>query len=341
MKSMEQLLDNLVENSKSAMIAAIEVHNKPVFPYRYEITTVLVINAWELILKAFILTNYPDVKIIREDGTTKPFEECLRFVSGELGNDFTVIDESISKIYEYRCNCIHFYADDLEVIIFSLLRPNIIFYAEFLNDNFGVDIADETNLILLPIGFRKPISPIDYITNKSIVEDSSPAIQTFIKSIVNSSQRLIDSGIDDSILVDYRMSVINEKRIKNADIIAGITKDRREATIRVENILGNINITDDENAKKIMIDEENLFKKIYTETYRDVVKYGNEKIEGFKKNKEFNGVMKTFKGNPNYHRKRYLDFINQKGGSKDYYSKLLYEQLEKYYKNKKTVLNKA
>lgn len=338
---MEQLVDNLVENSKSAMIAAIEVHNKPVFPYRYEITTVLVINAWELILKAFIISNYPDVVVIKDDGTTKPFEECVRFVSGKLGNDFNVIQESIDKIYEYRCNCIHFYSGDLEVIIFSLLRPNVIFYASFLNDNFGVDIADETNLILLPIGFRKPISPVDFIINKSIVEESSPAIKEFMKSIVNSSQKLIDSGVEESILVDYRMSVINEKRIKNADIIAGITKDRTEATIHVETVLGNINLTDDENAKKIIIEEESLFKKIYTETYQDIVKFGSEKIDNFKKNKEFNELMIRFKGNSKYHRKRYLDFVNQKGGSKDYYSKLIYKELEKYYENIKTVLNNA
>ena len=45
---------SLLRNSKTAMFAAIEIHNKPVFTYRYEVTTMLVINAWELLLKAYI-----------------------------------------------------------------------------------------------------------------------------------------------------------------------------------------------------------------------------------------------------------------------------------------------
>jgi len=42
----------LMERSVSAMLAAIEIHNKPEFRYRLESFTILAINAWELLLKA-------------------------------------------------------------------------------------------------------------------------------------------------------------------------------------------------------------------------------------------------------------------------------------------------
>ena len=45
---------NLFRNSVSAYFAAIELHNKPNISYRYETVSLLLINAWELILKAFI-----------------------------------------------------------------------------------------------------------------------------------------------------------------------------------------------------------------------------------------------------------------------------------------------
>jgi len=67
------IIDYLVNNSKSALIASVEIHNKPIFPYRYEVVTILLINAWELILKAYLLKNAPDVKVIREDGTVIPY----------------------------------------------------------------------------------------------------------------------------------------------------------------------------------------------------------------------------------------------------------------------------
>jgi hypothetical protein len=41
----------LVENSISAMFGAIEIHNKPIFSYRYETSVILFINARELLLK--------------------------------------------------------------------------------------------------------------------------------------------------------------------------------------------------------------------------------------------------------------------------------------------------
>jgi len=44
---------NLVKNSIAAYFAAIEIHNKPSIAYRYETVTLLMINAWELIVRNF------------------------------------------------------------------------------------------------------------------------------------------------------------------------------------------------------------------------------------------------------------------------------------------------
>ena len=50
---------NLVRNSIAAIFAAIEIHNKPIFSYRYEVVVLLFINAWELLLKAYIYKYKP------------------------------------------------------------------------------------------------------------------------------------------------------------------------------------------------------------------------------------------------------------------------------------------
>src|SRR5277367_2004845 len=81
----------LLGNAKSAMFAAVEVHNKPIFPYRYEVCTLLAINAWELALKAFIAREIKSVNLIKRDGTAKPFAECIACVSSEIGKSFEPI----------------------------------------------------------------------------------------------------------------------------------------------------------------------------------------------------------------------------------------------------------
>jgi hypothetical protein len=75
---------------------------------------------------------------------------------------------------------------------------------------------------LLPIGFSKPYSPIDFISSSSAIKASSIAIKEFIKGIIDSTNKLAKAGIEEPIIVDFKMSLMNEKRIKNADIVAGI-----------------------------------------------------------------------------------------------------------------------
>lgn len=44
----------LLDKSMDSMLSAIEIYNKPNFNYREETFAVLAINAWELLLKAYI-----------------------------------------------------------------------------------------------------------------------------------------------------------------------------------------------------------------------------------------------------------------------------------------------
>lgn len=45
----------LLDKSIDSMLSAIEIYNKPNFNYREETFAILAINAWELLLKAYIL----------------------------------------------------------------------------------------------------------------------------------------------------------------------------------------------------------------------------------------------------------------------------------------------
>jgi len=331
------LIEKLIENSKASQLACIEIHNKPIFPFRYEVCTILNINAWELLLKAFILKFHPEIKVIFDDGTTKPFDECLKFIASKLGKNFSTTLQNISKIYEYRCNIIHFYQDNINSLLLPLLCKNILLYNSFLVEHFKIDLAQENELILLPIGFNTPISPIDFLSNDSVISESSAAVKNFIKSIINSTEQISNEGNQDSILFSYKMSLINENRIKNADIIAAITKDTDKALFKVENTIDKFILTEHENeegVKKVKLDEETLYDKIYTETHADVVNRCKVLFTNFKQNKEFIKIIKSLRGNPIYHKQRFLDAHKQTGTYKNYYTEKVYEELAKYFVKK-------
>lgn len=328
---MNTISESLIENSKSAIIACVELHNKPLFRFRYEVCVILAINGWELLLKAFIAENCPEIKLIRKDGTSKPFEECVTFVSGNLGKEFRVIQENLDKLYKYRCQIIHFYKDSIETILYSLLHKSIIFYNKFLRTHFNIDLADETNLVLLPIGFKPFATPVDFLSRQSTLQESSNMVQNFVKSIIESTEQLSNEGIEESILTGYNIAVMNENRISNADIIAGITKNEAESSLTIVNVLGNIKVTNDESAKKVSIEEESLFKTVYTLQFCDVVQKARELFPDFKQNAKFNQIMQKLKENPTFHKKRYLDIANKTGIGKDYYTLDVLNELKKHY----------
>lgn len=328
---MKVITESLLENSKSAIIGCVELHNKPVFKFRYEVCTILAINGWELLLKAYINEKHPELKLIRKDGTSKSFEECLAFVSSQFGKDFRPQEENLNKLYEFRCHIIHFYKDHIGTILYSLLHKSIIFYNRFLKDHFNIDLADETNLMLLPIGFKPFSTPVDFLSNQSDIKESSNAVQTFIKSIIQSTESLNKEGIEESILTGYNIAVVNENRIKNADIIAGITKNGAEAKLTISNILGAFKVTNEETAKKVNIEEETLFKTVYTLKYLDVTKQARELFSDFKQNAQFNRIMSELKKNPSLHRKRYLDLNKTDGIGQDFYNPEILNELKKHY----------
>lgn len=336
---MKPLTEALIENSKSAMISCVELHNKPKFSYRYEIAIFLAINAWELLLKAYINENHPEVKLIRKDGTTKPFEECVRFVSSQKGKSFRATEENLNKIYEYRNNIIHFYKDPIDELLYFLLHKNVLAYNEFLKENFNVDLSEENNLYLLPIGFKPFSSPIDFLSSKSNLKESSYAVNQFVESIITSTKKLNKEGIEEAIFTSFNVAVLNENRIRNADIIVGITKDKSEAQVVVNKVIaGEISISPDAKTK-VQIEEDSLFKTLYVLSYSDVVTKCREIYSDFKQNARFNRIMASIKGNLRYHKKRYLDTQKNTGVGKDWYSQSIFKELNKHYKLKQKAPN--
>lgn len=213
---------SLVKNSVAGIMSAIEIHNKPIIKYRYEIVVLLVLNAWELLIKAYLYKYHKEVKLFLKDGTTKPFENCLNITNLKIGKNFNPIQENLGVLYEYRNKVAHFYINDLDPIIYSLIRKNITFYHKFLQKYFGIDLSKESDLVLLPIGFKKPLSPTDYISNISVSFGASKEVKSFLKTLLDATKRLNDAQIDETIFVDFKMNLTNVNKIKNADLVAGI-----------------------------------------------------------------------------------------------------------------------
>lgn len=181
----------LVEKSLTAAVAAIEVYNKPDFRYREESFSILMLNAWELLLKARILVeNGGDPKSIEiwENYITKSGErsERKRAAKSSSGNIKTIgieraiglvqsfktksMDErcvgNLSLLVEIRDTAVHFLHDDLGLSarVLDVGMAAIQNYMRALADWFGVSL-EHMNFYLMPLAFQTPAAVIESLSS--------------------------------------------------------------------------------------------------------------------------------------------------------------------------------
>jgi len=56
------IADKLLEKAKEAFVLAVEIYNKPTIKYRVEGFTFFICNAWELMLKAYLIKTKGEEK---------------------------------------------------------------------------------------------------------------------------------------------------------------------------------------------------------------------------------------------------------------------------------------
>jgi hypothetical protein len=149
--------------------------------------------------------------------------------------------------------------------------------------------------------------------------------------ILKSSEALQAQGIDDSVVVNYSVALINESRVKNADLIAAINNSvPQENLFVVHNVIAGASFTSESSARQVRLSEDTILS-IFSETYADIVANARKKFSDFKQNPRFNGIMRRLKEDPNIKVSRSLDPRNPKSSQQNFYHKRIYAELAKFY----------
>lgn len=323
---------NLIKNSIAAYFAAIEIHNKPNIAYRYETVTLLMMNAWELVLKAYVKKYIKSRSIFTEDGHTIPADKALDYVNEHRNsikaNSFTAIKKNIEEITKYRNKITHFYCEQLEPYIFMLIARSALNYVDFVKAQFAKDIMVDEGLFIMPLGFKLPFRPEDFLSNKVAKYAASEEAKDFIQDIVNVIKSLKEEGIEDSIVLGFDIYFESVKKASNSDILAAITTiDAADATFAK---ITNVRLTNDPNAQIFnMSDQE--FRANWKYTHADLSNWCKENISGFKQGTIFNTIKKKMKDDINYVYTRRLDSNNTKSASQDFYTDFALEKIRMEY----------
>ncbi len=312
----------LLDKSTQAVLSAIELYNKPVFSYREESFSILMVNAWELLLKAKRLKDNRGkitclyIPMYKNTKTGKP-RKRQKYKPTKSGNFMTVgISELIEKeiqdknlklqletLIEIRDNAIHFMNSSkyfekqlLEVAIATLKSYKMMMYKWF-----GVSL-DKYDLFLIPIAFNIPQTfKIENLSSETVAHKK---LLDFI-----SKQRLQE----------------NTESEHNIALIIDIQFNRSNKGAQVRF---------DKTGTPVFQDTEDVFKNKYPWDYQKLLNKLTKRYSNFKQNSQFHKIKKEICKNLEFAGERYLDYEKMSGTKKTYYSPNILKEFDKHYTKK-------
>lgn len=289
-------------------------------------------NAWELLLKAFFKKYIKTRSIYTKDEHTIPLDKAIGYTEEYINTNepktFEAIKENLLLIEKYRNNIVHYYNEQLEPYIFMLTAKNALKYVDFMKKYFHRDILAEDGLFILPLEFKLPFKPEDFLTKHAARYISSAESKEFVESMVKVITELNSKGIEDTIVIGFDIYLENVKRMKNSDLLVAITS-QDSADVSFSKI-NQVQVTNDPNVQKVHLSDEEFVKR-YPLVYSDVCSKCRDVIDGFKQSYKFNIIMAEIKNNPQFAFTRKLNPNSSKSSKTTFYAECVIIEIAKKY----------
>lgn len=229
----------LVANSLSAMLAAIEIYNKPRMEYRDEVTVLLVVNAWELALKATLKKANKPIFYKKKRGEpyrTLAAEDALKqvvthklFPSSVDGKALAV---NVRALIKYRNRATHLYAADLGEMIYPFLQTSVLNFRDFILDHFHKDLADSITWQLLPLGTKAPSEPVQFMKT-----GPSPTAVAEVQDFMDDLRKMIGQAEADGadmqrVAAIYDVHLQSTKAVSSADLVVSVSPEGERVVVK-------------------------------------------------------------------------------------------------------------
>lgn len=313
------------------MVAAIEIYNKPSFPYRTEAFSILAINGWELLLKAkwladnnnksnclYVYETRPvsggkksSKKYIKRTDANNPFTHSLSYLGKKLIESKILNQlawDNVQILIELRDSSVHFYNQS------PVFRARLQEVGAACVKNFAMAVWDwfgrtlsEFELHLMPIALIDLPARVDgFILN---AEEKN-----FLSFLEHFEKYQQEPSSPYSIAVNIEVRFVRSK-----------TKGALSAQI-----------TSDPNAPAVRLTQDQI-RDNYPWDYKILTSKCQERYSDFKVTKKYHDIRKLLEVNAQYGRIQYLDDSKPKSGKKPYFNPNIMKEFDKYYTKKENV----
>jgi hypothetical protein len=167
------------------MLSAIEIYNKPQIAYRDEVFVILLMNSWELLLKAIVSKSRQSIFYRKRRGepyrTLTARDAFWRAANSSLWPkkvELRAVEANLDLLSTYRDGAVHFYNElAFGSVIYSLAQTSIINFRDISNLVFGRDITDKITWKILPLGATSPVDPLEFVKGGKNSKSRSQAVQ--------------------------------------------------------------------------------------------------------------------------------------------------------------------
>ena len=219
----------LLEKSKEAFSLAVELYNRPTLRYHAESCSIFLCNAWELMLKSYIVKREGVDAIYYDDGQrTLSLTDCLKKV---FTNDKDPLRRNMAEVIRFRNLNTHFITDEYEIFLGPFLQMSVNNYADKLQELHGESVSD-----LIPEDHLALVVRRGSIEPEVIRAKYEPHIA---QKLLSQSKKAADAAGDGSagnVAAIYETHFRLVKKEKDADLNVYVTSEAEAGVTIVKDI---------------------------------------------------------------------------------------------------------
>jgi hypothetical protein len=313
----------LLDRATAAMVAAIDVYNKPDFLYRGESFAILALNGWELLLKARWLAKHNNKlsslyvregkgtrrQRIKKTSAGNPFTHSVDYLAKKLWEQ-KILDEKAFKnlqlLTELRDSVVHFYSRSPKFteMLHEIGAAALKNFVAAVRDWFDRDLS-EFNFYLMPLSFISlPVQHVDGI----VLNREEKRFVDYLRNVTPE---------DDDVATPYSVTVNVEVRF--------IRSKARDAFP--------IQVTNDPNVPAVRLTEEQIRER-YPWYYKQLTEKCKERYADFKVDKKYHDLRKSLESDKRFAHIRRLDPDNPKSPKKPFFNPNIVNEFDKHYEGK-------
>ncbi|NEX89591.1 DUF3644 domain-containing protein [Aeromonas rivipollensis] len=216
------MYQQLIKRSLDAFTLALEVYNRPSLCNRVEAFTIMMVNAWELFLKAEILDTFGEEKVFYKNGKSISISDALPL---RIQNNDPV-KRNIDTLILLRDQATHLLIPELQPQLSRLFQANVFNYQDRYRKQMGNSPLAGQSVGMLSLVIDGPAPEIGVI-KENYGALTATEVDKFIKAFDDTNRALNSDKF--SISIEYMLALVRNPN--KSDLVLSTGEQGQKAII--------------------------------------------------------------------------------------------------------------